>query len=377
MKVRIEIDTKTFVRFWLVVIGFILCGWMIYSAREALMIIGAALFLALALSHPVRVLAHMFPGKNRLAGTAAAFVSLVFILGAVIWFVVPPLVSQTAKLAQTLPGVIEQVSEQWHGLRDFIDSNGLKPQVDAAIENAKNQASEWAAGVGRGLLSGIGSLASFVASLFLVIVLSFLMLLEGPTWMKRIWGLYQDSKRMERHKNLVDKMYNVVVGYVNGQLTVAGIGSLVAGSFVFVLSLFFPMIDSALAMPVILLVFLLTLVPMFGATLAGILVSLLLAISSVSAGIIYAIFFVIYQQIENNFISPMIQSKKVELSALVVLVAVTIGLYVGGLAGGFIAIPVAGSLKVLLEYYLAWAKERREENDKPLKKLVKKLKNEN
>lgn len=364
-------------RFWLVVIGFILCGWMIYSAREALVIIGAALFLALALSHPVRMLAHLFPSKSRLAGTAAAFVSLVLILGAVIWFVIPPLVSQTAKFAQTLPTVTDQLSNQWHGLRDFIDSNGLKPQVDAAVENIKSQASTWAANFGSGLLSSIGSLASFVASLFLVIVLSFLMLLEGPTWMKRIWGLYRDSERMERHKNLVDKMYNVVVGYVNGQLTVSGIGSLVAGLFVFVLSLFFPMIDSALAMPVILLVFLLTLVPMFGATLAGILVSLLLAISSVSAGIIYAIFFVIYQQIENNFISPMIQSKKVELSALVVLVAVTIGLYVGGLAGGFIAIPVAGSLKVLLEYYLAWAKERREENDKPLKKLVKKLKNEN
>ena len=83
MKVRIEIDTKTFVRFWLVVIGFILAGWMIFSAREALFIIGTALFISLALSHPVRKLASLLPGKSRVGGTALAFVSLVLVLGAI------------------------------------------------------------------------------------------------------------------------------------------------------------------------------------------------------------------------------------------------------------------------------------------------------
>lgn len=377
MKVRIEIDTKTFVRFWLVVIGFGLAGLMIYSARQALIILGAALFLALALGYPVQRLAHLFPGKSRLAGTSTAFISLVLILGAVIWFVVPPLVSQSAKFVQTLPSVVDQVNNQWSGLREFIDSHGLRPQVDAAIESAKSQASGWATSFGSSLLSSIGSLASFLASLFLVIVLSFLMLLEGPTWMKRIWGLYQDEARMKRHKALVDKMYNVVVGYVSGQLMVSGIGALVAGSFVFLLSFVFAELEANLAMPVILLVFVLTLIPMFGATLAGILISLLLSISNVSAGITYAIFFIIYQQIENNFISPAIQAKAVELSALVVLTAVTVGLYLGGLAGGFIAIPVAGSIKVLLEYFLERRKFQRQEDDKPLKKFVKKLTAEN
>lgn len=375
MKVRIEIDTKTFVRFWLVVIGFGLAGLMIYSARQALVILGASLFLAMALSYPVHRLANLFPGKSRLAGTAAAFISLVLILGAVVWFVVPPLVSQSAKFVQTLPTVADQVNNQWSGLREFVDANGLRPQVDAAIESAKGQASTWATNFSAGLLGSIGSLASFVASLFLVIVLSFLMLLEGPTWMKRIWGLYQDEARMKRHKTLVDKMYNVVVGYVNGQLIVSGIGAVVAGLFVFILSFVFGELEANLAMPVILIVFVLTLIPMFGATLAGVLVSLLLAISNVSAGVTYAIFFIIYQQLENNFISPMVQSKKVELSALVVLVAVTVGLYVGGLAGGVVAIPVAGSLKVLLEYYLDHAeRQREEESKKPLGKLVKKFK---
>ena len=373
MKVRIEIDTKTFVRFWLVVIGFGLAGLMIYASREALMIIGTALFLALALNYPVKKIAGWLPGKSRLGGTALAFTSLIVFLIAMVWFVVPPIVQQSAKFAATIPALVDQANEQWHGVGRFIDENGLREQVDTAAENVKQQAAGIATKVGTNILSSVGSLASFIVSLFLVIVLAFLMLLEGPEWMRRIWGLYNDQAKMKHHRRLADKVYNVVTGYINGQLTVSGIGSLVAGLFVFGMSFFVAEIDANLAMPTILLTFVLSLIPMFGATLAGGLVTLLLALNSITAAIVYLVFFIIYQQIENNFISPAIQAKKVELSALAVLVAVTVGLYVSGLVGGVVAIPVAGTIKVFLEDYLERAKQERVEQEKPLKKLVKKL----
>ena len=373
MKVRIEIDTKTFVRFWLVVIGFGLAGLMIYASREALMIIGTALFLALALNYPVKKIAGWLPGKSRLGGTALAFTSLIVFLIAMVWFVAPPIVQQSAKFAATIPALVDQANEQWHGVGRFIDENGLREQVDTAAENVKQQAAGIATKVGTNILSSVGSLASFIASLFLVIVLAFLMLLEGPEWMRRIWGLYNDQAKMKHHRRLADKVYNVVTGYINGQLTVSGIGSLVAGLFVFGMSFFVTEIDANLAMPTILLTFVLSLIPMFGATLAGGLVTLLLALNSITAAIVYLVFFIIYQQIENNFISPAIQAKKVELSALAVLVAVTVGLYVSGLVGVVAAIPVAGTIKVFLEDYLERAKQERVEQEKPLKKLAKKL----
>ena len=373
MKVRIEIDTKTFVRFWLVVIGFGLAGLMIYASREALMIIGTALFLALALNYPVKKIAGWLPGKSRLGGTALAFTSLIVFLIAMVWFVVPPIVQQSAKFAATIPALVDQANEQWHGVGRFIDENGLREQVDTAAENVKQQAAGIATKVSTNILSSVGSLASFIASLFLVIVLAFLMLLEGPEWMRRIWGLYNDQAKMKHHRRLADKVYNVVTGYINGQLTVSGIGSLVAGLFVFGMSFFVAEIDANLAMPTILLTFVLSLIPMFGATLAGGLVTLLLALNSITAAIVYLVFFIIYQQIENNFISPAIQAKKVELSALAVLVAVTVGLYVSGLVGVVAAIPVAGTIKVFLEDYLERAKHERVEQEKPLKKLAKKL----
>ena len=376
MKVRIEIDTKTFVRFWLVVMGFGLAGLAIYSAKDALVLLGISLFLALALNRPVAAIAKKLPGKSRLGGTALAYTTLVLLLGCVIWFVIPPIVQQSAKFVESIPSIIDQASSQWRGVNDFIDKNNLRPQVDSMMENIKQQSSSWATSVGTNLLSSVGSLASFLGSLFLVLVLSFLMLLEGPTWVKRLWGLYNDEEKMERHKKLVGRMYNVVTGYVSGQLTVSGIDAILSGFVVFVLSLTFPVINSNLAMLTVMVTFVLTLIPMFGATIAGALISLLLFFNNMTAGVIYAIYFVIYQQIENNFVSPSIQSKKVELSALTVLVAVTIGLYVGGLLGVLVAIPAAGVVKVLLDNYLEQAKSNRVENEKPLNKLVKKLKNE-
>ncbi|AJA06800.1 hypothetical protein TM7x_01550 [Candidatus Nanosynbacter lyticus] len=376
MKVRIEIDTKTFVRFWLVVMGFGLAGLAIYSAKDALILLGISLFLALALNRPVAAIAKKLPGKSRLGGTALAYTTLVLLLGCVAWFVVPPIVQQSAKFVESVPSLIDQTGSQWHGFNELIDKNGLRPQVDATLNNLKQQASSWAASAGTSLISSVGSLAAFLGSLFLVLVLSFLMLLEGPMWMKRLWGLYNDQEKMERHKRLVGRMYNVVTGYVSGQLTVSGIDAILSGFVVFVLSLAFPAIDSNLAMLTVMVTFVLTLIPMFGATLAGLLIALLLFFNNVTAGVIYAIYFIVYQQIENNFIAPSIQSKKLELSALMVLSSVTIGLYVGGLLGSLIAIPTAGVVRVLLENYLEQARLNRIESEKPLNKLMKKLKNE-
>ena len=370
MKVCIEIDTKTFVRFWLVVIGFGLLGLMIYSAQTALIIVGAALFLAVVLNGPVAKIAEKLPGNSRLGGTALAFIMIIVLIGGVVWFVIPPIIQQTAKFAQTIPELVDQANIQWVGLSEFIDQNHLRPQVDSALEDIKDQSAAWAANAGANILGSVGSIISFIVSLFLVIVISFLMLLEGPTWMRRLWGLYDDKDKMRRHKSVLQRINGVVTGYVTGQLAVAAIGALAAGSCVFILSFFFSEVPANLFMPTMMIVFMFTLIPMFGVIIAGVLVGLLLLFNSFTAALIYVVFFIIYQQIENNIISPAIQAKSVELSALVVLVAVTIGLYVAGIAGGVIAIPIAGTIKVLLEEYL---NNRQQEHKKIKRKIIGKL----
>jgi predicted PurR-regulated permease PerM len=330
----------------------------------------------MALNVPVSAISKRLPGKSRVGATALAYLAVMVILVSVIAFVIPPIVQQTAKFAQNLPTVVEDVTTQWQGMNDFIKENHLQGQVDAALTSIKDNASSWAAGVGQGFLSGVGSFFGFMTAAFLVLVLTFLMLVEGPLWRKRWFGIYQDQDRMERHSKLADRMYGVVTGYVTGQLTVSAIGATCAALVVFVLSFVFPELPANLAMPTAAITFVLSLIPMFGATIAGVVISILLAFNTIPAGIIFAIFFVIYQQVENNFISPHVQAKKIDLSALAVLASVTVGIYVFGVVGGIIAIPIAGCVKVLIDYYLTKAQRKREESKKPIAKLIKKLRSE-
>jgi predicted PurR-regulated permease PerM len=137
-----------------------------------------------------------------------------------------------------------------------------------------------------------------------------------------------------------------------GQLTVSTIGATAAGLFVFILSFIFPAVDSNLALPTAAITFILSLIPMFGATIGGILIAVLLALNSLPAAVIYIIYFIVYQQIENNLIAPHIQARRIDLSALMILAAVTIGLYMFGVIGGIIAIPIAGTVRILIEEFL-------------------------
>lgn len=369
----IDSSTRTFVRFWLVPVGLLIAGMAVYSARTALIILGTALFLALALNAPVTRLARVLPGNSRGLSTALAYVVVVALIGAFAFLAVPPIIEQTAKFVQTVPQLVESAREQWRGLNVLIDRYNLHGQVDQATASLQQSTSGWASSFGQNVVTGIGSVFGFVTATILVLVLSFLMLIEGPGIMRKFWSLYTDPERRDLHHSVVHRMHAVVSGYVTGQLTVSGLGAFSAGLVVFILSLFFN-IPSNLAIPAAAITFILSLIPMFGAMIGGALITGLLAFNDYRAAIIYLIFFVVYQQIENNYISPTIQSKRLELSALAVLASVTIGLYLFGIAGGIVSIPIAGCVKVLLDTYLEDAKRQRAKASGPLHKLKKAVK---
>ena len=363
MRTKIDIDTRTFVRFWLVIFGIVLATFLITKAQTGLIIIGVSIFLALALNAPVAFIAKKLPGKSRVGATAIAYVAVIFILGLILTLVVPPVIQQTAKVAQTIPTIVESASGQWEGVRDFVNEYNLQDQLDSAMASIQSSASAWAGNIGQSVVTGIGSVFAGIAALILVLVLTFLTLVEGPEWLKRIWRLYKDPVAMKKHRRVAHRVYGVVSGYVVGQLTVSTIGATCAGLFVFILSFIFPTVDAGLAMPTAAITFILSLIPMFGATIGGVLIALLLALNSLPAAIIYAVYFVVYQQIENNFIAPHIQAKRINLSALMVLAAVTIGLYMFGVIGGIIAIPIAGSIRILIEEFLENRRAQDEEDD--------------
>jgi len=372
MKVKIEIDTRTFVRFWLVVIGFVLVAWAIYSARTALFIIAAALFLAIAISPVVNRLSKILPSKSRVLSTAISYVAVIAVLGAIIFLAVPPIVDQTAKFAQNVPNLVDGATKQYAGLNNFVNHYQLQPEFTSFIKSIKTGATEFASSLGSILVTGIGSILSIMAAVILILVLTFLMLVEGPIWLERLWSVYNDKDKMENNRNILSRMYGVVTGYVTGQLSIAAIAGVVAGVSVFVLCLIFN-ITTGLAIPAAAIVFVFALVPMFGETIGAIIVSLVLALNNVTAAVIFLAFFVLYQQIDGNYILPKIQSKKIDLSALAIIISVAIGLYLFGPVGGIISIPIAGCIRVLIEEYLIKAKKSRIDSEKPLSKFFKKV----
>jgi predicted PurR-regulated permease PerM len=198
------------------------------------------------------------------------------------------------------------------------------------------------------VLSTAGRVGAVVVSTIVVFVLTFMMLVEGPTWLKRFFDA-QPKKKREQRRRVALRIYKQVTGYVNGQVLVATI----AGVFAFVALVIVATIFSADINEVALaaIVALFALLPLIGATLGAIIVIFACLLVSLPLAITMAVYFVVYQQIENATVQPMIQSRLNNLTPLIVFISALIGVSLGGLIGAFIAIPVAGSIRILIEEY--------------------------
>ena len=144
-------------------------------------------------------------------------------------------------------------------------------------------------------------------------------------------------------------VYRTVGGYVTGNLLI----SLIAGTLTTIVLLALG-VPFAVALGVI--VAILDLIPLAGATIAAILIGTVAFLHSITAGIIVVVFFIVYQQLENHFLQPVIYGRTVQLSPLAVLVAVLIGAELAGILGALGAIPVAGAIQVIL---IDWQKHRK------------------
>jgi len=181
------------------------------------------------------------------------------------------------------------------------------------------------------------------------VFMTFFMLLEGPAWVERFFGLLPERSR-PRWRQVGYDIYRTVGGYVTGNLLI----SLIAGSLTTIVLL---VMGVPYAVALGLIVAILDLIPLAGATLAAILIGTVAFLHSIPAGIVVLVFFIVYQQVENHLLQPVIYGRTVQLSPLAVLIAVLVGAELAGILGALAAIPVAGSIQVLL---LDWRRHRGE-----------------
>ncbi|MBQ3413326.1 AI-2E family transporter [Candidatus Saccharibacteria bacterium] len=356
----IETDLKTFIKFWLVPIAIVAVIFILYKALTGLIIIGISLFLALALKPLVRKVNGFFTRhfgtekKHSTASAVMAYMIVVLVIGGIVATVGPVVVNETSKFIQNAPEMFQENFGGWEGINSFGRQIGID-NLQAEIINAMNSLSSNLLGnLGSDVVASVSGIADVVMKIVLVLVLTLLFLLEGPMLMETFWKSIsageENKKPVKVAKQVVSKMANVISTYVSRQITVAALDGIVSGLIVFLLSLFTG-ISTSLAIPMGMITMTFYMIPMFGQFIGGTLVTLILLFSSLPAGLIFAVIYIVYAQVENNVIAPKIQGNALKLPAVAILCAIVIGMYMFGLLGAIIAIPIAGCIRVLADEY--------------------------
>ena len=367
MAKKIETDFWTIVQFWSVPLIAYLIYLFLGQAATGLILIGVSIFLALALKPLVRKVNGFFTKhfgmdkKHQSLSAVFAYLIVVIVIGGIVAIVGPVVVNETTKFVQHFPETFDKTFGGWDGINNFGNNIGIA-NLQEQITNVINGISKDIMGiVGNNLVSSVSGIADIMMKIVLVLILTLLFLLEGPEMIESLWKTMGDDTetngRVAVMKRIVSKMANVVSTYVSRQILVAMVDGLASGLIVFLLSLFLG-VSSSLAIPMGMITMLFYLIPMFGQFIGGTLVTILLVFSNPVAGLVFAIVYIIYAQIENNIISPKIQGDALNLRPVTILCAITIGMYMFGLLGAIIAIPIAGCIKVLTEEYAAYMKNK-------------------
>ena len=353
MSKSIDVDTKTFVRFWLVIAAFIALILLIIKAKDGLIIVGTSIFLALAFK-PLTKKVDRILGKKSHPGLAAGVTvtAIVLVIGAIIATVGPVVVSETSRFLSQAPTQIQDAINQ----SDWIDNVGktfgiddAKMQLGTLIKNGLHSVF---GNIPETLFSSVSAIANFLVSAVLSLVLTILFITQGPALMRSLISRVnsKSEKASRLTERIAGKISDVISGYVTGQLIVAVIDATFTGLTVFALSLIFGF-SSGLALPMAMVSLVFYMIPMFGQVITDIIVSLVLFISSPWAGLSFLVVYLVFAQIEANVIAPRIQGNRMSLPPLLILVAITLGMYAFGLIGAIISIPIAGIIKVLIDEY--------------------------
>jgi len=341
--IELTISNRTVVRVLVLVMASYVFLNTFQRATHALTLIVVAFFLALALNSPVNSLAKHLPGRSKGSRTAATAVSFVIIIAAISLFIasiVPPLVRQTSHIVDDAPGLIEDLRDENTSVGSFVTRYNLEDQVDKLSSQSKN----WINGLGGTAFGTISRVSSNFFSALTVLVLTFMMLIEGPKWLNLAKRLTPDN-REEHTAKLAGEMYGVVRGYVNGQVLLAAIAAFMIAIPLFILNVSYPI-------ALIVIVFICGLIPLVGHTIGAIIVSFVALFTSPLTALIILGYYILYQQIENYAVQPRIQANSTSMSPLLVFASLIIGVSLNGLLGGLLAIPVAGCLRILVLDYL-------------------------
>jgi predicted PurR-regulated permease PerM len=266
-------------------------------------------------------------GVPSVLATIIALLAITVVLGLIGWLIVWAVRNQWNTLYSQAEEGVQQVIA-WVGTLPFeIDQAQIDEWLAAATDFVTS------AQFGSGALAGVGAVANFITGLVLMVVVLFFFLKDGPQLWEFLLRPFRGA-HYARARRIGDKTVTTLGSYIRGTAAVAFVDAVGIGIGLLILQV-------PLALPLAVLVFLLAFIPIVGATLAGILAAL---VALVSNGLLNALLVVgvvvLVNQLEGNFLQPVLMGRSLKLHPFVILIALTIGTILGGIVGAVLAVPI-------------------------------------
>lgn len=344
----LQIDSRTVFRIVFIAILAVavaaLAREVIFDVRQTLRWLAAALFVALALAPAVALVqrvsirGHCPPRWLAIASVfVASFAALVFLT----LNVIPPMIGEVEKIGSQGPAYVQDLKEWANDSSAFQDLNEkyhLTERLSAQTEKLPSELGQ-AANELKGL--SVGVLKNLVSAVTIVVI-AFFLLLEGPGLLDRFLR-WLGGERERRGRAIADGVYAVVRGYITVNLALAVAAGLFTWGMLEILG-----VD--LAVPLAILMALFDLVPLIGLTIGGLVVAVVASLHSFpDALIIWLAAFLIYQQLQDRVVQPMLYGRAVKVNPLVAILVLLAGAQILGILGALLAIPVAASVAVVFE----------------------------
>jgi len=324
-------------RLALIAVGFVLIGYVIGSFWVVAWPVLLAILLTTVLRPPAAWLI-----RHKVPPALASIIVLLVGIGAITGLFVAIAPSVVGQSQQIVDGVIAGLAQ----IQEWISGPPLnlgEGQIGDLVAQVTTQLQQSASAIAGGVLTGVSTIASGLLAIVLALVLTFFFVKDGPRflpWLTSITGRTAGGHLTE----VLSRMWAVLGGFIRVQALVSLIDAVFIGIGLVLLSV-------PLALPLAILTFLGGFIPIVGAFVAGALAVLIaLVTQGFTTAVLVLILIIVVQQVEGNVLQPFLQGQSLKLHGAVVLLAVTAGGSLGGIAGAFLAVPVAAVAAVMLRY---------------------------
>jgi len=326
---------------------------VIIHVRTTLRWLFAAIFLTLALFPAVdRIQSIRVRGRHPFPRWLSILIVYLFTFAVFVFLVlqvVPPIVSEAENLGSKVPGYINDFKEWANQNPQFQDLNHKYNITSTLKSQASSIPSELGNAAGDVRDVTVSILEHLIAAIT-ILALTFFLLLDGRQQGERFLERFDDDTA-ERLRRIATRIAGVVKSYVSVNLTLA----VAAGVFTWI-SLEILGVDLAVTMGVIVGFF--DLMPLIGFTIGGLLVAIVAAFHDFpTALIVWGVLFVIYQQLQDRVIQPLLYHSAVQIHPAVAILAILVGAELAGILGALLAIPTAGTIGVLIDEGTRWRRE--------------------